>query len=142
MAAFSIRVESKEPALGRIRIGEFSESFDLNCSLWSCGDYRQSWATELERLLLGSRSVAVLWTWRCPAPMVGIQRAWSCFKDGHRVIIQERLFVPDAHDADLDGDGELIDRPREKVNEYGNPISQWVTTVDAIEAFLRHDGAI
>lgn len=142
MAAFSIRVESDDPAVGRIRIGDFVESFDLNCSLWSCADYQRSWSMELQRLVGGSRPVVVLWTWRCPVPSVGTQRGWICFLEGSHVFIQERLFVPDAHDADLDDDGNLIARPREEVSEDGSPISQWETTVGAIESFLRHDGAI
>lgn len=143
MAAFSIRVESTDPALGRIRVGDFVESFDINCSLWSASQYRDSWATELERLLGGSRRIVILWTWRCPAPSVGVQRGWICYLEGSQVFVQERLFVPGAHDADFDGDGIVCERAvREEVNEDGNPISQWETTKDAIESFLRHDGAI
>lgn len=142
MAGFGIRVEPDGSARGRIRIGDFVESFDLDSSVWSCIEYQRSWAAELRRLLQGHRSVAVLWTWRYPRPFVGTQRGWICFREGVRVFIQERLFVPGEHDSNLDGDGRPIEIKREEMNEEGNCISQWETTPDAIASFLGHDGPI
>jgi hypothetical protein len=119
MAEFDIRVDPHDSARGQIRIGVFVESFELDCSLWSCSDYRRSWMEELEWLVSGSRSAVILWTWRCPPPAVGNQRGWILFLEGVRVLIQERLFVPGPHDADLDADGSLIAVKREEVNEDG-----------------------
>lgn len=140
MNSFEIHVHPTNPSRGLIRIGDFAESFELDCRVWTGADYRRSWRSELQQLLQDSRSVAVLWTWRQPPPCVGDQRAWICWREGPRIFVQERLFVAGAHDGDFDAAGDVVVAARRESNEAADRISQWQTATAAIASFLRHDG--
>lgn len=141
MHTFSIRVETEQPAVGRITIGDFSEAFELNCCRGSTGDYWRSWIEALHRLLADPGGTVALMTWRCPPPEAGVQRGWILFRSQSTVYVQERLFVPGEHQVQFDAAGQLIgSEPRTTQSEDGLPISEWLTSTRAIESFLRDEG--
>ena len=138
--AFSIKVIGDSPCTGRLTIGEFTETFDLNCSRWTTEDYRLSWTQALRELLVDPGGRVVLMTWCCPPPEVGVQRAWVLFHEGESVFVQERIFVPGEHVSPIAPTGELMDPgPRVPCNDLGEPVSEWVTSVKAIDAFLQKE---
>jgi hypothetical protein len=142
-ASFSIRLDPSDSSRGEIRVGPFCESFDLEPCCWSGSEYQSSWTRSLRRLVASSHGSVALFTWRHKSDVCGAQRAWVLFRLGSEVFIQERIFVPGEHRVGFDADDQAVDlAPRETRSDNGHPISEWQTSIDAILAFMRDDGAI
>ncbi len=142
MQMFSIEALPDRPGMGSIVIGDFQEFFTLELTDWSPADYRSSWCQALAELLSGSQGVALM-TWCARPPANLTRRAWTLHRDGERVIVQERIFVPEHHSFNVDATGRVVDlAPRETISADGEPVSHWVTTVDALAEFLRRTTAV
>lgn len=141
IARFAIGLEPDEPHVGRIVIGDFTETFTLEGDDWSDRDYEASWRTALTRLLRTDPSTTALMTWYAAAPATTIQRGWILYREGDRVFVQERMMVPGENEARFDEHGQLVAiEPRETHTEDGEPISEWETSCAAIQAFLNGHG--
>jgi hypothetical protein len=137
MSRFEIRLEGEaefgdQATHGRIVIGDFTESF-LVVPLSTNMHVRalpHLWQRELQRIVNGSLSAAL-------ATQPG--RAWILYRVGNDVFVQECLDVIEGSEGEP-AMSEAMRRsppPRQTVSVDGEPISEWRTTVQAIERFVR-----
>lgn len=98
---------------GEITVGDFVERFAYVASTAS------EWKAELQRLIDGALVVALVHDPRF---------AWVVYREGDRCFVQQRFSL----------DGQFLDLlPRETVTEDGDPISEWVTTLEEIRHFVH-----
>jgi hypothetical protein len=102
--------------LGEIMVGDFRETFACHDS--DCDAMERRWRERLSALVGGDPAVALQYDPRF---------AWVVYRDGADCFVQERL--------SLNGDFHSLG-PRVTVNEAGELVSEWATTVAAIQRFL------
>ena len=137
---FADRAENdRRNVTGYIHIGEFSEHFPVAIGYWDRATYLRHWREALARLAAGSSAVGLL-TWMIPPGSSDHARAWILYRDGERVIVQERLFIGQESRPAFDEHGHLRGiEPRTTSSDDGAPISEWTTNVSSIQDFLTND---
>ncbi len=137
---FSIGVDGEfddGTVAGRIRVGRFTERFELACGYWTPQDYQLKWREALLRLVEGA-SYACLMTRMSPPGEEAIRMAWVLCRSKDTVFVQQWVWVPYEHPIRFDDDEQVIElEPRATHSEDGEPISEWRTTVEAVKAFLQ-----
>ena len=76
---------------GRIRLGEFRDEFQVPLYDWAPGDYVAQWLDAAERLVAGAPAVVFLT--HMVHPTAAYHMGWPAWRDGDRVLVQERLFL-------------------------------------------------
>jgi hypothetical protein len=135
MDAFALRLMPpnsdllQDEGLGRIVIGDFVEDF-ITAPFPGCNDVRllpAQWSQEIRKLIDGASVVALRWE---PA------RAWVLYREGDRVFVHDILLVHEGGGL-LDSSGQIRALPpRTTISVDGYAVSEWTTTVAALEAFL------
>ena len=102
--------------LGQITVGSFQERFA--CSLAFDG-IEERWRQALRSMVAG-------------APLAVLPHdsrfAWIIYREGRTCFVRQRLSLDGAFD-------DLL--PRETISDNGMKVSEWVTTLEAIEDFLQ-----
>ena len=121
---FAIRILSKTERgpsgerLGEIMIGTFRECFACSSDNGSVVNLESQWHKALQALVAGA-AVAVL--------QHDPRFAWIVYREGKECYVQQKLSL----------DGTFADvLPRETISSEGGRISEWNTTVAAIERFV------
>src|SRR3546814_6053449 len=108
--------------LGEIAIGTFRERFACSSARGSLVHLESEWHNALHALVAGS-AVAVL--------QHDPRFAWIVYRDGKESHVHQKLSL----------DGKFADvLPRDTVSPEGDRISEWDTTVAAIERFVGEIG--
>ncbi|AKT43573.1 uncharacterized protein CMC5_078060 [Chondromyces crocatus] len=121
---------------GEICIGSFREKFALDSLFWSRDRYEQQWIEAARRIMTHDRAVMMA-SISDPAT-ANFFRWWALYRDRDLIAVQEH-YCPL---AELDRPFSL-DRPEESMqprstrSEDGVFISEWFTTVRAMQAFLE-----
>jgi hypothetical protein len=122
--------------LGRIEIGEFSESFVTSLMYWSVCDYLRQWREGLERLIRGEKTSCLISSIVDPA-VSSLLLWWPMCREGgivhiqNQILLFDQLAVPFNEEDPYYSVGE-----RRTVTEAGQPISEWNVEQVDIEAFL------
>ncbi len=127
----------KEMQRGTIVIGEFKETFESPLLFWSVSDYQAHWKQALERIVSGALNSCLITSIYDP----GISNFWIwwlLYREGQMVYIQNHLLFLERLKSVLDPLNPYIHIPERRViNEDGQQISEWQTSIKAIEQFLR-----
>jgi CdiI N-terminal domain len=120
---------------GRITLGGFQDEFQVPLFDWAPGDYAAQWLDAAERLVAGAPAVVFLT--HMVHPTAPYHLGWPAWRDGDRVVVQERLFQADQLGGPFDADHpESHLGPRREISDEGLPISQWVVTLSDVAAFV------
>ena len=125
-----IRPTTNDPnldALAKIRIGDFSEDFGVCYFSGGKGSTVEQWRHELQKLCDGAKFAAIH-----HQPLM----AWVLYRDGHDVAIQQHLLV-EGWEGKIDESSRIIDvPPLRHTCVDGEKISEWRTTLNAVQQFL------
>ncbi len=120
---------------GRITLGGFRDEFQAPLFDWAPGDYTAQWLDAAERLVAGEP--AAVFVTHMVHPTADYHMGWPAWRDGDRVLVQERLFLREQLDGPFDGEHpERHLGPRQDVSDEGLRISQWIVTLSDVAAFV------
>ena len=117
---------------GRIRLGDFQVPlYD-----WAPGDYAAEWIEAAERLVGGDPAVVFLT--HMVHPTAPYHMGWPAWREGDRVLVQERLFVAEQLGGAFDLEHpEVHLGPRREISDEGLRISQWTVSLADVAAFVE-----
>jgi hypothetical protein len=120
-------------SLGRIQIGEFTESFISPTIFWSEARYMAQWQGGLRYLLAGQHQARLL-TSVYPAGSA-FAMCWTLYRVKQQIYIQNNLILCTQQKFDPTRPHQFI-RPRQTHTAEGHHISEWQTSLDQLQAFL------
>jgi hypothetical protein len=122
---------------GRITIGRFQEDFIAPLIYWKSEDYERHWRDAVVRIVGRHRTSCLLTSIYDPAT-ARFYFWWPMYRRGSRVFIQNHGLFLDQLDHPFDTNNVYGSVPRRiTVNDEGERISEWETTVDDLRKFLR-----
>jgi len=129
-----------EALYGKIRIGEFQETFIASLFFWSRTQYEQHWRTALERIIAGATQSALITSYaEPPANVTGDDYLvwWPLYREGDLVYVHNQLlfFRQLSRPFSVEHPWESIGE-RETVDDEGAQISEWITSVQSIRDCL------
>jgi hypothetical protein len=123
---------------GKIRIGEFSDTFIASLRFWNRERYEEHWMKAVQRVVEGADRSTLVTSYNEPSDVPDeFLFWWPVYRDNGVVYIQnqmlffEQLEGPFSETAPWESVGQ-----RHTVNEEGLRISEWPTTVDSLREFL------
>lgn len=144
--AFSIEVASDRPpaallqgagATGRVTIGDFAESFYMDLSYWSLGEYERSWRDSLKVIFDRKERDSCLIASIARPEVSNFIFCWPVYRRGEDVLIQNSIIFLDELEGEFNPREPWSSvRSRLTVDEDGNSISEWRTNVSAVRDFL------
>ncbi len=130
------RKDMPDCIFGQICIGLFREKFLSDVTYWPRARYEQQWLDAA--LSIRTSSHGALITSICEPSSSDFVRWWALYREGSSVVVQEQIcFLDELHDPFEPDRVEAFVRPRMTTSEDGQPISEWVTSVAAVEEFAR-----
>ncbi|MET7357385.1 hypothetical protein ABZS76_02945 [Streptomyces sp. NPDC005562] len=138
MAEATSGAEAGAAAVGRITVGDFSEDFPMDLSYWSADDYRESWMRTLLRVEAARDEVdSYLVTSITDPATANFVFGWPLHRRGTDVYVQNSvIFLGELAEEFRPAQPWRSVQPRGTVDEDGNEISEWRTTLGAVRAFL------
>jgi hypothetical protein len=120
--------------LGRITLGEHSESFQAASWLWSADRYRHQWHRAATALAAGAERSGFVTSF--VHPDADINFIWQAWRERDVVYFQERLLLREDLPSVFDPDriADFIDDRRTHTEE-GHEISEWQVDLEAIRRF-------
>ncbi|MEV7112503.1 hypothetical protein [Streptomyces anulatus] len=145
--AFSVEVASDRPpaallhhevgATGRITVGDFAESFYMDLSYWSIDEYERSWRDSIQVIFDGEERDSCLIASITNPEASNFIFCWPLYRRGEGVIVQNSIIFLDELERNFDPlEPWSSVRSRLTVDEDGNSISEWRTSVSAVRDFL------
>lgn len=124
-------------ASGRIVIGDFTETFTVPLGFWDESDYRRSWRQAFEVLQADMNSTSCLMTAMTDPGNSNFLICWPMYREGKKVYIQNALIFLDEIEGGFDPEAPWdFVGPRHLIDEDGNKISEWVTSMDSLREFF------
>lgn len=124
--------------LGRIVIGDFAETFKVPLGYWSDSDYRQNWRRAFEILKERPDSRSCLMASMTDPENSNFLICWPMYREGDAVHIQNAIiFMDEAGQSFDDGAPWTSIGPRHVIDEDGNRVSEWTTSMKDIEEFFE-----
>ena len=145
---FTIEVESLEAsgglprtlngAVGRIVIGEFVETFTMPLSYWSASDYRRSWRQAFDVLESGPNAKSCLMVSMTDPETSNFLTCWPMYRDMEAVYFRNAIMLLDELEVNIDAREPWVPiGPRYTIDEDGNKISEWETSMDSLRDFFK-----
>ncbi|MEQ6023600.1 hypothetical protein SOM70_13585 [Streptomyces salinarius] len=133
------RSEGAGEALGCIRVGEFEERFPMSLSYWSVVQYEASWRRCLGLLVEGGPdTTSCLVTSITDPANSNFLFCWPLYRSGSVIYVQNSIiFLNELAEEFAPDEPWRFVEPRSTVDEDGQAISEWRTTVQDVEEFLR-----
>ncbi|UJW28738.1 hypothetical protein L3Q67_26105 [Saccharothrix sp. AJ9571] len=133
-------VDDTDPqaSIGRVRINDFSEKFQVDLSFWGADDYRRSWRNAFAAIDSASDGIACFLTSVTDPAKSNFVTCWPLYREGDVVYIQNTvLFLENLRDIfDLEYPWRSLD-PRATTDEDGNKISEWAADLNDMRAFFE-----
>lgn len=125
-------------ASGRIVIGDFTETFTVPLGFWDESDYLRSWRRAFEVLNANPHSTSCLMTSMTDPGNSNFLACWPMYREGEVVYIQNAIIFLDQIEGpfDLDAPWDFV-QPRQRIDEDGNKISEWKTSMDSLREFFK-----
>lgn len=120
-------------SIGRIQIGDFAESFISPTIFWSEAQYILQWQGALHHILDGKQRARLI-TSILPAGSA-YAMCWPLYRVKQQIYVQNHLILRYEQKFDPAQPHKFI-TPRQTTSE-GHHISEWQTTVDELQAFLK-----
>ncbi|MFI1680952.1 hypothetical protein [Streptomyces sp. NPDC020607] len=110
----------------------------MDLSYWSADDYRDSWTRALRRLDTERDEIdSCLVTSISNPATANFVFCWPLYRRGTDVYVQNAvIFLGELAEEFRPTEPWLSVEPRGTVDEDGNEISEWRTTIDAVRTFL------
>jgi hypothetical protein len=122
---------------GRITIGDFSEELYVGLASWDREKYEHQWKVAIARIVAGAGRSALIVSY-IELLFSHYVMLWPMYRDGETVYIQNRMLFFDQLSKPFS-----TDRPwdslqeRETISPEGERISEWVTDIDSLRAYLE-----
>ncbi|MGK9460652.1 hypothetical protein ACSLFT_11535 [Streptomyces sp. G6] len=132
------RAEGVGEALGCITVAEFQEQFPMSLSYWDVTAYEASWTQCLKVLVEGGNdATSCLLTSITDPANSNFAFCWPLYRSGGIVHVQNSIIFLDelAEEFEPEEPWRFVG-PRATIDEDGQEISEWRTTVPAVERFL------
>ncbi|WP_282704300.1 hypothetical protein [Streptomyces sp. CC219B] len=127
---------SPSEAVGRIWVGSFTETFLMDLSFWSVDEYRRSWEGALRKLEGSEKEISCLIASITDPAASNFISCWPMYRDGDMIHVQNSLIFLDELDEPFDPQEPWrYVEPHREVDEDGNRISEWVTSVSEVRQF-------
>ncbi len=124
-------------ATGRIVIGNFTETFRVPLGFWDVSDYRRSWRLAFEALNASSDSTSCLMTSMTDPGNSNYLVCWPMYRQGEDVYIQNAIiFLDEIEGSFAPAAPWSYVRSRHEIDEDGNRISEWKTSMDSLREFF------
>jgi hypothetical protein len=122
-------------APGRLVLGESTEEFLANLSVWVKSDYESHWARELKMLLEGTPKVALVVSYY--GNRASNMEIWHAYRDGELVHFQNQILWYSALPSGFEVSKLSQHIPdRAVADAEGNRFSEWDLHIRDIEFFL------
>ncbi|MGW1717507.1 hypothetical protein [Streptomyces sp. NPDC002156] len=134
-------VSSPSEATGRVTVGDFSESFPMDLSFWTVGDYYRSWERALRELETRKNSTSCLISSITDPEVANFIFCWPIYREGEDVYVQNSIiFLDDLEDRFNPQEPWRYVEARSLIDEDGNQISEWSTTISRVRRFRESIG--
>ncbi|MGH3294143.1 MAG: hypothetical protein ACRDP7_20280 [Trebonia sp.] len=125
-------------AFGSITIGDFMETFRVPLGFWEESDYRRSWRQAFEVLSANLHSTSCLMTSMTDPRNSNFLTCWPMYREGEDVYIQNAIIFLDEIEGAFDPAAPWgYVAPRHGIDEDGNKISEWTTSMDSLREFFE-----
>jgi hypothetical protein len=128
-------------APGMLKLGNSTEEFLANLSLWGKLDYKSHWSRELKALFEGSPKAALVVSYDDPKAASNME-IWRVYRDGEWLHFQNQLLsysnLPDAFEI---SEISRYIEDRKVMTAEGNRISEWDVHIRDVEMFLLRSGS-
>lgn len=124
-------------ASGRIIIEGFTETFRVPLGFWDESDYRRSWRQACEVLNASPHSTSCFMTSMTDPSNSNFLTCWPLYREAEDVYIQNAIIFLDeiAEPFDPAAPWRSVG-PRYQIDEDGNKISEWITSMDSLREFF------
>jgi hypothetical protein len=123
---------------GRITIDGFSETFVVPLGFWDESDYRRNWRRAFAVLDADPRVVSCLMTSMTDPRNSNFLVCWPMYRSGEDVFVQNAMIFLDRTGEDFDPAAPWgLVGPRQRTDEDGNKISEWITSMGSLREFFR-----
>jgi hypothetical protein len=123
-------------AAGRIRVGEFTETFLMDLSFWTVADYRHSWHAALRKLEEAENSTSCLIASITDPAASNFVSCWPMYREGEEVHVQNSIIFLDELDEQFDAQEPWrFVAARSTLDEDANRISEWLTSAAQVRRF-------
>jgi hypothetical protein len=124
-------------ASGRIVIGDFAETFIAPLGFWDESDYCRSWRQAFEVLNANPRSTSCLMTSVTDPSSSNFLVCWPMYREDESVYIQNAIIFLDEIEGAFNpaAPWDYVG-PRRGIDEDGNKISEWITSMDSLREFF------
>jgi hypothetical protein len=127
---------NKKLCLGKITIGDFEETFESSLNFWSKDKYEAQWHDAIIRITEGEDMSCLITSMYDPL-LANFLTWWPLYREGRKIIVQNHLFFLEEAKGHFDPENPYAYvKKYEAINEDGEKISQWVTSIDEIREFL------
>lgn len=127
---------SSSEAVGRVKVGDFTEKFRMNLSFWAVDEYRRSWETALRELERSEKATSCLIASITDPAASNFISCWPMYRDGDVIHVQNSLIFLDELNEPFDPQEPWrYVEPYCEVDEDGNRISEWVTSAFEVRQF-------
>ena len=125
-------------ASGGLELGDESDGFTADLSVWTVGDYEAQWREGIARLAAGEASSALVTSYAGSGDVIHFIR--PMWRVGQMVYFQERI-VMDRDVAPPNVAGHFYEIAGERFTESddGAPISEWAVPFAEVLAFLASE---
>jgi hypothetical protein len=125
-------------AFGSITIGDFRETFRAPLGFWKESDYRRSWRQAFGVLSADLHSTSCLMTAMTDPENSNFLTCWPMYREGENVYIQNAIIFLDEIEGAFDpaAPWDYV-APRSGIDEDGNKISEWTTSMDSLREFFE-----
>ena len=128
-------IDSTHHTIGKITVGSFSETFTMPIGYWTVRDYRDSWCRAIARLMSDQNAKSCLMASMTDPETTNFLFCWPLYRLEQIVYVQNSIiFLGEDHPFDP-GQPWLSVWDRQTVDDDGNSISEWQTSISAISAF-------
>jgi hypothetical protein len=125
-------------ASGMITVGDFRETFRMALSFWDANEYRRSWGRALRRLEDREVVDSCLVSSITEPKSANFIFCWPVYRRNEEVFVQNSIIFLDELEGRFDAEEPwLFINPRRTVNDDGDLISEWATTISEVRRFVR-----
>ncbi|MGP3980038.1 hypothetical protein [Streptomyces sp. KR80] len=129
-------IPSCSEAVGRIKVGSFTETFLMDLSFWTVDEYRRSWESALRELERTEKATSCLIASITDPATSNFNSCWPVYRVGDVVYVQSSVIFLDELDEPFDPQEPLrYVEPHCSVDEDGNRISEWTTSASQVRQF-------
>ncbi|WP_431927011.1 hypothetical protein [Micromonospora wenchangensis] len=124
-------------AVGRITVNGFSETFEMPLGFWAASDYQISWCNAFAVLEQSENSTSCLMASMLDPSTANFLFCWPLYRVGERVCVQSSMILLGELEFAFDpGRPWLSVASHSAVDDDGNIISEWVTSMKSLRDFF------